>query len=151
MPSLAKINAQPATDLTRVERNHVHEILGVPLDANNDSYVRAEARFNYFTATAPDLNRTARAIMVEYDRVGERMTEIRGGSRGIQSSLAADRARQALNLRNLVFPPTEVRPLDDEPTPSLGVASGDSVVTFVPVRYSNADDGEGEYGLSDNP
>lgn len=151
MPTLAQIAAQPDTELTRVERNHVHEILGVPIDSTNDSYVKAEARFEYFKTAAPDINRSVRAIMLSYDKVGDGMSRIEGGSRGIKAALADDRARLALALRNLVFPPTGVQPLDNEPLPRIGSA-GDGGVTIhqVRVRYSNDDcEGVDEYGARD--
>ena len=152
MPTLAQIQAQPDTDLTRVERNRVHEVLGVPLSSASDEYVKAEARFEYFKTAAPDLNRAVRAYLASYDKVGDGMSRIEGGARGIKAALADDRARLALGLRTLVFPPTGVQPLDDEPQPRIGGSAGGGVTIHqVPVRYSNDScSAENEYGLSDD-
>lgn len=143
MPTLAEINAQSNATLTRVERNHALEVLGVPLDSENTVYTTAEARFDALSTSNSDLNRTLRAVMAAYDAIGESMTELRGGSRGIYVKLADDRARQARNLRQIIFPPTATTMLDAEATTTVG--STEAQVSFVPIRYDNEEVADDEY------
>lgn len=145
MPKLAKIKGQSDAVLDADERNHVRDILGVPNKLGNASFEATETRFDELrdTVALKPLNRLIRAIVAEYDKIGEEMVELQGGSRGIYVKLKDNRARQARNLRAQVFPPDEVIPLDDEPQTALG--SSDTVVYSVPINYGNDTDDADEY------
>lgn len=151
---LAVIQAQPNTVLTVAEQAHVRRILGIPENASNAEYDKAETTFNLISKRTIDgvsqqvndtnvfLTQEIRALYNQYDKLGDDTTFLSGGRDGVNNSVSRNRLRILVMLQmRILRDEVEQVPNEDIFTAmaSLRKTTGDdsSSIFQVPIRYSD--------------